>query len=625
LIRIAVLVSGGGTNLQALIDVWKDGKLAGGELSLVISSAAGAGAIERAKNAGIKTVTIERKKYSDISDFDAAIAAVLSEEDIGLVVLAGFLSVVGKNVLKNFENKIINVHPSLIPSFCGKGFYGLHVHKAVIEKGVKVTGATVHFVNDVIDGGKIILQKAVNVLPDDTPESLQKRVMREGEWVILPQAVEMFCKENRKGSSMKVLVVGGGGREHAIIKALKKSARNVKLYAAPGNGGISRDAECVPIKALDIRTMTEFVLNNAIDYVVVAPDDPLALGMVDALEEKGVRCFGPNKAAARIESSKVFSKNLMKKYNIPTAAYETFSDSDTACVYVKSNSVSFPLVIKADGLALGKGVIIAENRAEAINAIETIMLEKQFGSSGLNIVIEEYLTGPEVTVLAFTDGKTVVPMVSSMDHKRIFDGNTGPNTGGMGVIAPNPHYTDEIAAVCEKTIFLPSIRAMQEEGCPFKGCLYFGLMLTRNGPMVIEYNCRFGDPETQAVLPLLETDLLDIMEAVTDGRLSEIDIRWSKASSVCLVLASGGYPGAYNTGLVINGLAANGGADNADNVTVYHAGTNFKEGSFLTTAGRVLGVSAAAPTLKNALEKAYKAAGTIDFEGVYYRRDIGKY
>jgi len=420
---------------------------------------------------------------------------------------------------------------------------------------------------------------------------------------------------------MKVLVVGGGGREHAIIKALKKDRRISKIYAAPGNGGISMDAKCVPIKAVDIAAVTEFAVQYSIDYVVIAPDDPLVLGMTDSLEAKGIRCFGPDKAAARIEGSKVFSKNLMKKYGIPTAAYETFCDSDKAADFLKRGNVSFPAVIKADGLAFGKGVIIAENLEQALGAVDAMMKEKKFGDSGSSVVIEEFLTGPEVSVLAFTDGKTIVPMVSSMDHKRAFDGNAGPNTGGMGVIAPNPHYTDEIAAVCEKTIFFPTIRAMREEGCPFKGCLYFGLMLTNRGPMVIEYNCRFGDPEAQAVLSLLENDLLEIMEAVTDGRLSEIDIRWTEAHAACVVLASEGYPLSYKAGFQISGLEA---AENSGAV-VYHAGTEHRENSFYTSGGRVLGVTAAAPTLKSALEKAYKAAGLINFEGVYYRRDIGKY
>jgi len=423
---------------------------------------------------------------------------------------------------------------------------------------------------------------------------------------------------------MKVLVVGSGGREHAIIKSLKKSSRVTQLYSAPGNGGIGRDAQCVPIKATDIPAMTEFAVKNAVDYVVVAPDDPLALGMVDALEEKGIRCFGPNKSAARIESSKVFSKNLMKKYGIPTAEYRVFSDSNTASEYINSSGISFPVVIKADGLALGKGVVIAQTKGEALDAIVSIMLEKKFGSSGSSIVIEEFLTGPEVSVLAFTDGKTVSPMVSSMDHKRAFDNNEGPNTGGMGVIAPNPHYTSEIAKVCEKNIFLPTINAMEKEGCPFKGCLYFGLMLTAKGPMVIEYNCRFGDPETQAVLPLLETDLLDIMQAVTDGKLANINIRWKNAHCACVVLASGGYPASYKTGLSISGLDENGTAK-TPNAVIYHAGTESRDGSFLTAGGRVLGVTASASTLESALESAYKTALEIGFEGVHYRRDIGKY
>jgi len=430
---------------------------------------------------------------------------------------------------------------------------------------------------------------------------------------------------------MKVLVIGGGGREHAIIKSIKKNNKVKEIFAAPGNGGISCDAVCVPIKATDITAVLEFVSKTKIDYVVVAPDDPLAIGMVDALIEKGVRCFGPKKTAAKIESSKVFSKNLMKKYNIPTAAYEVFSETEKASDYLKSDKATFPVVIKADGLALGKGVIIAADLNEALCAIKEIMLEKKFGESGSQIVIEEFLSGPEVTVLSFTDGKTIVPMISSMDHKRVFDGNKGLNTGGMGVIAPNPHYTKEIAEVCEKTIFLPTINALQEENTPFKGCLYFGLMLTKEGPKVIEYNCRFGDPETQAILPLLETDLLDIMEAVTDGKLSNLDIRWKNENlqhscnySACVVLASGGYPEKYETGLEIKGLNSNGSIDNEEAI-IYHAGTVKKDGKFFTAGGRVLGVTASALTLETALENVYKAAEKIQFENMHFRKDIGKY
>jgi len=423
---------------------------------------------------------------------------------------------------------------------------------------------------------------------------------------------------------MNVLVVGGGGREHAIIKSLKKNMGIKQIYAAPGNGGIKCDAQCIPVKASDILSVVDFACGNSIDYVVVAPDEPLALGMVDALEEKGIRCFGPGKAAAKIESSKVFAKNLMKKYNIPTAEFETFSDSNIACNYVKSGSVKFPLVIKADGLALGKGVVIADSCEVALETIISMMMQKKFGDSGSKIVIEEYLTGPEVSVLAFTDGQTIIPMISSMDHKRIFDGNKGPNTGGMGVIAPNPYYKDTIAADCQKKIYLPTINAMQNEGCPFKGCLYFGLILTKNGPMVIEYNSRFGDPETQTILPLLETDLFEIMNAVTDNKLSGFNIKWKNEHCACVVLASHGYPASYKNGFEITGLNADGAVENND-IHVYHAGTEYKDGTFLTAGGRVLGITAIGKTLDNALEKAYKTAENITFEGVYYRKDIGKY
>ena len=426
---------------------------------------------------------------------------------------------------------------------------------------------------------------------------------------------------------MKILVIGSGGREHAIIKSIKRNNRVKKIFALPGNGGISRDAECVPVKANNIYAVTEFAVKEKIDYAVVAPDEPLAIGMTDALEEKGIRCFGPGRLAARIESSKVFSKNIMKKYGIPTAAYETFSDHQKAAGYLKKDNIVFPAVIKADGLALGKGVIIASDLNEALAAINDIMQEKKFGDSGSSIVIEEYLKGPEITVLAFTDGNCVVPMISSMDHKRIYDGNRGPNTGGMGVIAPNPHYTEEIAKICEEKIFLPTIKALKAEGCKFKGCLYFGLMLTEKGPMVIEYNARFGDPEAQAVLSLLETDLLEIMEAVTDERLNEIEIRWKKNNersfccTACVILASGGYPSSYKTGFKISGLESG----ETSGVTIFHSGTEYRDGSFYTAAGRVLGVTALGPTPESALNSAYSAADTIKFENIYFRKDIGKY
>ncbi len=418
---------------------------------------------------------------------------------------------------------------------------------------------------------------------------------------------------------MNVLVIGSGGREHAVVKKLKESPRCGKIWCAPGNGGIAADAECVAIGAMDIEGVVRFAKENPVDLVFVAPDDPLGAGMVDALEAAGIRAFGPRKNAAIIEASKVFSKDLMKKYGIPTAAYETFDDPAKAVAYIEENN-KFPIVVKADGLALGKGVLIAEDLAAAKEAVKTIMEDKAFGASGNRVVVEEFMTGPEVTVLSFADGKTVVPMVSSMDHKRALDGDKGLNTGGMGTVSPNPHYTEAVAKVCMETIFLPTIRAMQAEGRPFAGCLYFGLMLTPDGPKVVEYNCRFGDPETQVVLPRLETDFLDVIDACIDGTLDTLDIRWKKDAAACVILASGGYPGSYKKGLPISGLDENGGAAG---VTVYHAGTKLENGQYLTNGGRVLGLTATAETLAEALEKAYKAAENITFEGAHYRRDIG--
>ncbi len=415
---------------------------------------------------------------------------------------------------------------------------------------------------------------------------------------------------------MRILVIGGGGREHAIIKALKKNPRATEIICLPGNGGIAADAVCLPIGAKDIDAIADFAAGHAIDFAVVAQDDPLALGCVDRLHALGIPCFGPEAKAARIESSKVFAKDLMKKYGIPTAAYQVFTDPDAARAYLKT--APYPAVIKADGLALGKGVIIAADYAEADAAVASMMEQHAFGDSGSRVVIEEFLTGPEVSVLSFTDGKTVVPMVSSMDHKRAGDGDTGLNTGGMGTVAPNPYYTPEIAARCMEEIFLPTVRAMAAEGCPFKGCLYFGLMLTPKGPRVIEYNCRFGDPETQVVLPLLKSDLLTVMQAVENGTLAETPVEWSDGAAACVILASGGYPVAYEKGKEISIPASL-----PENVTVYHAGDALKDGKLVTSGGRVLGVTAAAATLQEALADAYAAAKEIRFEGAYMRHDIG--
>ena len=419
---------------------------------------------------------------------------------------------------------------------------------------------------------------------------------------------------------MKILVIGSGGREHAIVRALKKSPRATDIYVLPGNGGISADAVCVPGSATDVAGAVDFAREIGADFAVVTPDDPLCLGMADALEHIGVPVFGPSKAAAQIEGSKVFAKGLMRKYVIPTAACEVFDDFEAALAYV--DAAPLPIVVKADGLALGKGVTVAQTREEARSAVRAAMCERVFGESGARLVIEEYLEGPEVSVLSFTDGHTLVPMVSSMDHKRALDGDLGPNTGGMGTVAPNPWYTPEIAAECMERIFLPTMRAMNAEGRTFRGCLYFGLMLTKDGPKVIEYNCRFGDPETQVVLPLLDTDLLEIMEATAAGRLAEVDIRWKPGSACCVILASGGYPKAYKKGLPISGLEENGQLP-GEPAEIFHAGTKLESGRYYTNGGRVLGITATASSLEEAVSRAYAAADRISFEGLHRRGDIG--
>lgn len=417
---------------------------------------------------------------------------------------------------------------------------------------------------------------------------------------------------------MKVLVVGGGGREHALIRKIKESKKVDSIACTPGNGGISYDADCYDVSATDIDGVVNLAKEIKADFVVVAPDDPLVAGMVDALNAAGFKTFGPSANAAIIEGSKVFSKELMQKYNIPTAEYKVFDKAEDVIEYIKEKN-EFPTVIKADGLALGKGVIIPENLDEAVAGVKEIMEDKIFGASGNNVVVEEFLTGPEVSVLAFTDGKCVKPMVSSMDHKRALDGDKGLNTGGMGTVSPNPYYTEDVAKDCMEKIFIPTIEAMNKEGRTFKGCLYFGLMITPKGPKVIEYNCRFGDPETQVVLPRLKTDIMDIFEAINNGTLSQLDIEWSDKACTCVIMASGGYPKSYPKGIEISGLS-NG---QLDGVTVYHAGTAIIDSKLVTSGGRVLGVTALGDTLEDALKKSYEAVEKIHFDGAHYRKDIG--
>ncbi|TXJ21156.1 phosphoribosylamine--glycine ligase [Brachyspira aalborgi] len=414
---------------------------------------------------------------------------------------------------------------------------------------------------------------------------------------------------------MKILVIGSGGREHAIIKKIKQNKNVSEIYAIPGNGGIERDAICIDIKATDINAIKDFAKKNNIDYAIVTPDDPLVAGLVDALEEIKIPCFGPNKNAAIIEGSKVFAKNLMKKYKIPTAKYETFESYDKAIEYLKT--ASMPTVIKADGLALGKGVIIAETKEKAFDTVKNIIKDKAFGKSGDRIVIEEFLEGVEISILSFTDGKTIIPMISSMDHKRIGDKDTGLNTGGMGTIAPNPYYTKEIAKECFDKIFIPTISAMNKEGRTFKGCLYFGLMITKDGAKVIEYNCRFGDPETQVILPLLKSDLLDIMIATTNGNLDKVKVEFENKSAACIIMASEGYPLEYKKGFAIN-------IPKDIIERVYFAGVKKENEKLFTNGGRVLGITNIADTLDKAIKLSYEDARQISFESAYYRKDIGE-
>lgn len=414
--------------------------------------------------------------------------------------------------------------------------------------------------------------------------------------------------------TMKIMVVGGGGREHAIIKKIRQNPKVTEIVALPGNGGIAEDAVCVDIKATDIDAIVQYAISNAVDYAIVAPDDPLVMGLVDKLGSEGIPCFGPNSRAAIIEGSKAFSKDLMRMYDIPTARYENFDNIDNALSYVETCPI--PTVVKADGLALGKGVIIAKTRDEAREAVREMMEDKKFGKSGDKIVIEEFLEGPEVSVLSFTDGKVVVPMISSMDHKRAGDGDTGLNTGGMGTVAPNPYYTPEVAERCMNEIFLPTVKAMSDEGRTFKGCLYFGLMLTADGPKVIEYNCRFGDPETQVVLPLLDSDLLEIMMAVTEERLEPEMVKWSEKSACCVIGASEGYPLSYEKGYEITI------PDDIRDKT-YIAGAKLDEGKLVTNGGRVLGVTAVADSLEEAVKESYRMIEAVEFKNKYYRTDIG--
>ncbi|MCR5154134.1 MAG: phosphoribosylamine--glycine ligase [Lachnospiraceae bacterium] len=632
--NIVVLVSGGGTNLQAIIDKINSGEVKNAKISGVISNNPGAYALERAEKAGIPAVCLSPKAYGTREEFNKALLEKVDSFNPDLVVLAGFLVIVPKLLIEKYRYKIINIHPSLIPDFCGKGFYGLKVHEAVLAAGVKKTGATVHFVDEGTDTGPIIMQKEVDVKRDDTPEVLQQRVMKEAEWNILPAAINAFCNgkikitENGKvklemeknDDAITVLVVGSGGREHALVWKIAKSKKVKKIYCAPGNAGIAELAECVDIKATDIPGLVAFAEEKKIDLTVIGMDDPLVAGVVDAFEEKGLRVFGPRKNAAILEGSKAFSKELMKKYNIPTAAYEVFDDFEAAKAYLEKDA-KYPAVLKADGLALGKGVLICNTEEEALSGLKTLMLDKKFGSAGNKIVIEEFLTGREISVLSFVDGKTVKIMTSSQDYKRARDNDEGLNTGGMGNISPSPAYTLEVDSFCKKYIYKATVDAMAAEGREFKGVIFFGLMLTKDGPKVLEYNARFGDPETQVVLPRMKNDIVEVFEACIDGTLDKVRLEFEDNAAVCVVLASDGYPEKYEKGFEITGLDA---FKEKEDAFVFHAGTKFNEnGAVVTNGGRVLGVTALGKDLKEAAQKAYAATDLINFKNKYKRSDIG--
>ena len=608
MMKMAVLVSGGGTNLQAIIDAIDSGKITNAEISVVISNNANAYALERAKHHGIEALCVSPKSFSSREEFNQKLLETIQSYQVDLVVLAGCLVVIPEIMVKAYPNKIINIHPALIPSFCGTGYYGLKVHEGVLKRGVKVTGATVHFVDEGTDTGPIILQKAVEVHQDDTPEILQRRVMEEAEWKIMPEAINLIANH-------KVQVIDG-----LVAWKVAKSPKVEKIYCAPGNGGISQVAECVPIGAMEFDKLAAFAKEKEIDLTIVGMDDPLVGGVVDVFEKEGLRVFGPRKNAAILEGSKAFSKDLMKKYHIPTAAYENFDNPEAAIAYLKEKA-EFPIVLKADGLALGKGVLICNTLEEAEEGVKTIMLDKKFGSAGNTLVIEEFMTGREVSVLSFVDGKTIKTMTSAQDHKRAKDGDQGLNTGGMGTFSPSPFYTKEIDEFCQKNIYQPTVDAMAAEGREFKGIIFFGLMLTEKGPKVLEYNARFGDPEAQVVIPRMKNDMVEVCEACIDGTLDQINLEFEDNAAVCVVLASDGYPVSYEKGFPIEGLEN---FEGKEGYYVFHAGTALKDGKIVTNGGRVLGVTAKGATLKEARKNAYAATEWIQFENKYMRHDIGK-
>lgn len=626
-LRLGILVSGRGSNMAAIINEIEAGRLPA-SVEVVISDNPEAPALKLAESKGLVTVSLSRRDFDSRVEFESAIIRELRRRQVQLVVLAGFMRLIGPDFVAAFPEGIINIHPSLLPAFPG-----LEAQKQALDYGVKISGCSVHFVNEVMDGGRIIAQAAVPVQDDDTVESLSARILTE-EHRLLPRVVGQMARDIRQKAAamartnvevekIKILVVGGGAREHALAWKLSQSPRCAQICIAPGNPGLDLMNRLVPLKVDDLEGLTKFAVEENIGLVVIGPEAPLALGLADRMRGAGLKVFGPQAAAARLESSKSYAKDFMARHNIPTAAHRVFDSQDEALAWLDTRPDG-PIVVKASGLAQGKGVTVAQNRAEAIGAVREAMEDGRFGDAGREVVIEDCIDGEEVTILAFTDGKTIVPMPPVQDHKRLGEGDTGPNTGGMGAYSPVAAYTPEIARQVEETIIIPTLKGLQADGLDYRGCLYFGLMLPSpdsayQGPQVIEYNVRFGDPEAEVLMPLLQSDLVEITLACAQGNLADCTIEWLQETAVCVVMASGGYPGEYQTGLLITeNVPAMIGSSLA-----FHAGTAVNErGEIVTAGGRVITVAATDESLEKALFKAYDRVRAIHFKNSYYRRDI---
>ena len=609
-LRMAVLVSGGGTNLQSIIDAVEAGTL-DSQIVCVISNKETAYGLERARRHHIPAYFINPKEPG----YDEKLLEKLNEEKIDLVVLAGYLKILSPELVHQYNRRIINIHPALLPKFGGKGFYGIHVHEAVIEAGEKESGATVHYVNEGVDTGEIIIQRKLEVQPDDTPESLQARILDQIEHKILVEAIKRI---EGSRSAMKFLVIGNGGRESAIAHTIKRFHEEAEIFVAPGNGGTAKEYTNVPIKVEALNELADFAEKENIDLTIVGPEVPLVMGIVDVFNERGLKIFGPNKECAQFEGSKHFTKKFLMRHQIPTARYASFNrDAVEACV-AEAKNFSLPVVVKADGLAAGKGVLICQSYEEAEEGIRDIFSGK-FGKAGETIVLEEFLTGTEASLLCFVDGETIVPMETARDYKRALDNDEGLNTGGMGGFSPNPIITPAVKKNIEEKILAPIIEGFKKENLKFKGVLFIGLMIEDNDPKVLEFNVRFGDPETQSVLPRLKTDLVEIMNACIEGRLISTPIEWDERQSMTLVLASKGYPESSHKGDVITGL------DQLDSGTILcHAGTKMVEGEIQTDGGRVLAITRLAESLEQARAKVYEEVKKIQFDGMQFRTDIAK-